>query len=203
MEPKNEMLKDRLDISTPVQFLKGVGPVKAKAFARLGVNTVGDLLEYFPRDWVFAPTPVKINQIQPEENVTIMGLVESIDFNTYRKTPIFEAMVADKTGLCRLVWFHGGYLRNKITPGLAVIATGKVSIYKHQLQMTNPKFLIFDEKTTEPDKFFSGGVYPASAQLSSMQIKKIINPLLNNIDTLINEYFELQSLKKMGFINRV
>jgi ATP-dependent DNA helicase RecG len=112
-------------------------------------------------------------------------------------------MVADKTGLCRLVWFHGGYLRNKITPGLAVIATGKVSIYKHQLQMTNPKFLIFDEKTTEPDKFFSGGVYPASAQLSSMQIKKIINPLLNNIDTLINEYFELQSLKKMGFINRV
>ncbi|MHC4131182.1 MAG: ATP-dependent DNA helicase RecG [Planctomycetota bacterium] len=202
MEPKNEMLKDGLDISTPVQFLKGVGPAKAKAFAAMGVNTVGDLLEYFPRDWVFAPIPVKINQLQADENFTIIGLVESIDYHTFHKTPIFEAMVEDNTGVCRLVWFHGGYLRNKITPGLAIMATGKISEYKHQLQMTNPKFMICDQKTTEPDKFFSGGVYPASAALSSMQIKKIIHPLLNRIDTLVDEFFETPTMKKNGFINR-
>lgn len=39
------------DLSMPVQFVKGVGPRKAKAFAKLGVETLGDLLEYFPRDW--------------------------------------------------------------------------------------------------------------------------------------------------------
>jgi ATP-dependent DNA helicase RecG len=202
MTDKKEKPQDTLDLSMSVQFLKGVGPAKAKAFAGLGVNTVGNLLEYFPRDWVFAPTPVKINQIQADENITIIGLVESIDFNSYRKTPIFEAMVADNTGVCRVVWFHGGYLRNKITPGMAIMATGKVSAYKHQLQMTNPKFLVIDENTTEPDKFFSGGVYPASSQLTRMQIKKIIRPLLNSIDTLVDEFFEPSTIKKIGFINR-
>ncbi|MHC4807848.1 MAG: hypothetical protein ACYTBX_16530, partial [Planctomycetota bacterium] len=81
-----------LDISMPVQFLKGVGPARAKVFAQLGVQTVGDLLEYFPRDWVFAPEAVKINEIRPNDNVTIIGLVESTDFQSYRRSPTFEAV---------------------------------------------------------------------------------------------------------------
>ena len=39
-----------IKLSMPVQFLKGVGPARAEIFAKLGVVTVGDLLEYFPRD---------------------------------------------------------------------------------------------------------------------------------------------------------
>ena len=50
----------------PVQYLKGVGPARAGTFAQLGVHTVGDLLEYYPRDWNFAPELVKINQMQPD-----------------------------------------------------------------------------------------------------------------------------------------
>jgi len=42
-----------LRLDTPVQYIKGVGPVKAEEFARLGVHTIGDLLEYYPRDWIF------------------------------------------------------------------------------------------------------------------------------------------------------
>ena len=190
------------DLSMPVQYLKGVGPGRAKIFAGLGVETVSDLLEYFPRDWVFAPEPIKINQIQPDDNVTIIGLVESIDFQRYRKNPTFEAMVADKTGVCRIIWFHGGYLRNKLKPGQAIIATGKVSVYKHQIQMTNPKFLIVDERTTEPTKFFSGGVYPATAKLSKGQIKKIICPVLDNIETIVDEFYEPAFLKNMTLISR-
>jgi ATP-dependent DNA helicase RecG len=41
----------RFEVSMPVQYLKGVGPGRAKVFAGLGVETVGDLLEYYPRDW--------------------------------------------------------------------------------------------------------------------------------------------------------
>ena len=71
----------QFDISMPVQFLKGVGPARAGVFAQLGVETVGDLLEYFPRDWEFAPEPMKINQAKPDRAVTIVGLVESIDWS--------------------------------------------------------------------------------------------------------------------------
>ena len=202
MAKKNEKPQSKLNLSTPVQFLKGVGPERARSFAQLGVRTVEDLLEYFPRDWGFAPSVIKINQIQPDQKVTIVGLIESTDYQSYRRPPIFEAIIADNTGVCRIVWFHGGFLKNQLKPGQVIMASGKTALYKHHLQLTNPKFLILDEKTTEPDKYFSGGIYHASANLSSRQIKKIIRPALDNLDELVDEFYNDGFLKKTNLIKR-
>ncbi len=188
----------------PVQFLKGVGPARAQVFAKLGVVTVGDLLEYFPRDWVFAPEPKKINQLETGETAAIVGLVESTDFQNYRRPAIFEAMVSDETGICRIIWFNGGYLRDQLRPGQAIMVWGKAGEYKHQLQLTNPKFRIIEAATKKgPDPFFfNGGVYPASGGLSSMQIKKIIRPVLDNLGGLVGEFYEDEFLKKAELIKR-
>jgi len=190
------------NLSMPVQYLKGVGPARAKSFAQLGVHTAGDLLEYFPRDWIFAPKAIKISQMRPDQTATIIGLVESTDYQSYRKPPIFEAVLSDDTGVCRIVWFHGGFLREQLKPGQAIIASGKAGLYKHQLQMTNPKFLVVDEETSRPDEHFSGGVYPASANLSSRQIKKIIRPVLDNLEKIAREFYDDGFLKKAGIIGR-
>ncbi|MHC4497607.1 MAG: ATP-dependent DNA helicase RecG [Planctomycetota bacterium] len=189
-------------LSMPVQYLKGVGPARAKVFAQLGVQTVGDLLEYFPRDWVFARRAIKINRIRPDQTTTIVGLVESTDYQSFRRQPTFEAMLSDETGVCRIVWFHGGFLRNQLRPGQVIMASGKVGVYKHQLQMTNPKFLVLDKQSPRPDEYFGGGVYPASARLSSMQIKRIIRPVLDNIDELVDEFYDEKFLKRNNLINR-
>ena len=192
---------NKLDLAMPVQYLKGVGPARAEIFAKLGVQTVGDLLEYFPRDWVFAPNPVKISQIKVDEVVTIIGLVESTDYQAWRRPQIFEISLADDTGVCRVLWFHGGFLKGQIKAGQMLIATGKVSEYKHQMQLTNPKFAAVDEKTVSAEHF-SGGVYPASENLSSGQIKKIIRPVLENLDGLINEFYDKNFLKEFRLISR-
>jgi ATP-dependent DNA helicase RecG len=192
----------------PVQYLKGVGPARAAVFEKMGVQSVEELLEYYPRDWDFAPEPVKIGQLKDGQTATIIGLVESTDYQAYRKPQIFEAMVADDTGICRIIWFHGGYLRDSIRPGQAVLAWGKVGEYKHKLQLTNPKFRVIDEgalKETNPAELaehFSGGVYSASGGLSSGQIKKIIRPVLENIDGLIGEFYEDDFRKKTELIER-
>jgi len=191
-----------ITISTPVQFLKGVGPARAAVFEKLGVRTVADLLEYFPRDWVFAPEAIKIGQMKPQEEATIIGLIESIDFRQHRRPPVFEAIVSDETGVCRIVWFNGGYLRNQIQLGQFILASGKAAIYKHQLQMTNPKFMVLDEEQTEPQRQFSGGVYSASGKLSSRQIKQIILPVLDRLDALVDEFHEEGCLKEIGLIGR-
>jgi len=191
-----------LDSSMPVRYLKGVGPARAMAFAQLGVETVGELLEYFPRDWVFAPHTIKINQIKQGQSVTVVGLVESVDYQSYRQPPIFEALIADDTGVCRIVWFHGGYLRNQLKAGQIIMASGKVALYKHQLQLTNPKFLVLDRKSLEPGEYFGGGVYHASARLSSMQIKRIIRPLLDNLPEVVTEFYDNGFLKKTNLVSR-
>jgi len=188
----------RLELSMPVQYLKGVGPARARAFAQLGVHTVGDLLEYFPRDWNFAPQVTKIGQIRPGQVATIIGLVESVDYQSYRQKPLFEAIISDETGVCRIVWFHGGYLRSKLKPGQLISASGKVDLYKHQLQMTNPKFTLAQVGV----EYFSGGVYPASSQLSSSQIKRIIQPLLDNLAEFISEFYDRDFLEEANLIER-
>jgi len=71
--------RDEITPLTSVQYLKGVGPARAAVFAKLGIHTAGDLLEYFPRDWVFAPDRMRIAQMKPNEPGTVAGLVESID----------------------------------------------------------------------------------------------------------------------------
>ena len=197
-----EKTQNRFTLTMPVQYLKGVGPARAKTFTQLGVETVADLLEYFPRDWVFAPEPIKINRIQPDREVTIVGQVESTDYQTFRRPAMFEAMIADDTGICRIVWFHGGFLRNQLKPGQVIMASGKAALYKHQLQMTNPKFMILNEKSSRPDEYFSGGVYPASSKLSSRQIKRIIRPLLDNLDELVDEFYDEKFLRQTNLINR-
>jgi ATP-dependent DNA helicase RecG len=191
-----------LSATTPVQYVKGVGPARAEIFAQLGVHTVGDLLEYYPRDWIFAPEPVKIGRLAPNETATIIGLIESTDYQDYRRTPIFEAMVADETGVCRLTWFNGGYLRSQLQVGQMLMASGKVTVYKHQIQLVNPKFLILDEKHAEQTQYFSGGVYPATARLTSRQIKRIIVPLLDKVEEIDGQLYGPEHLKKSRLIGR-
>jgi ATP-dependent DNA helicase RecG len=194
--------QNRLALSMPVRYLKGVGPARAKTFAQLGVETVGDLLEYFPRDWNFVPEPTKIAQILPGEDTAVIGLVESTDYQDYRRQPIFEAIISDDTGVCRIIWFHGGYLRKQLEPGQVIIASGKATLYKHQLQLTNPKFVLLDEAHPRSAEYFSGGVYPACKGLSSRQIKKIIGRVREAADKLVPEFYGKSFLKKANLISR-
>ncbi len=182
--------------------MKGVGPARAETFGKLGVETVGDLLEYYPRDWVFAGQPKKINLLEKGETATVIGLVESTEYQPYRKPPVFEAMVSDDTGICQVIWFYGGYLRDKLQPGQIMIALGKVGKYRHQMQLINPKFRVIESDTADAAEYFSGGVYPAGEGISSTQIKKIIRPALDNLGNLVGEFYDEDFLKKTELINR-
>ena len=201
-QPTKQNSQNKLSFSMPVQFLKGVGPARARFCAQLGVETVGDLLEYFPRDWLFAPEQIKISRMRPDQVATIVGLVESVDYQTFRRQPIFEVELSDETAVCRIIWFHGGYLRGQLKPGQVIMVSGKVTLYKRQLQMTNPKFLVLDKRSTKPGEYFGGGVYPAGAGLSSMQIKRVIRPVLDNLDAMVDEFYNVRFRRQSNLIKR-
>ncbi|MCD6175868.1 MAG: hypothetical protein J7K65_08920, partial [Planctomycetes bacterium] len=163
---------NQITLETATQFVKGVGPSRAKGFSELGVETVGDLLEYYPRDWVFLPEVSKIGELCPDREACLVGVVEQTDYQPYRKVPVFEITLADETGFIRVVWFRGRYLVNQLEPGQMLLVHGKVAKYKYQLQLTNPKFIVLKEDQPQGPEAFSGPVYPASAKLPSWQIKK-------------------------------
>ncbi len=171
-------------------------------FAELGVETVGDLLEYYPRDWNFAPEAVKIGDMRDGDAVSVVGLVESTDLRSYRRPAIFEVMLSDDTGVCRVIWFHGGYLQTQLKVGQVIIVSGKVGKYKHQLQFTNPKFVVLEDEGARPEDDFGGGVYPATGRLSSRQIKRIIRPVLDELDALVDELYTDEFRRQAELVSR-
>ncbi|MHC5116878.1 MAG: ATP-dependent DNA helicase RecG [Planctomycetota bacterium] len=193
---------NQITLETPIQFIKGVGPARAKSFAELGVETVSDLLEYYPRDWEFLPEMVKIADAHPNQTACLVGIVEQTDWQPYRKVPIFEITLADDTGYIRIVWFRGRYLMNQLEPGQTLLVHGKVAKYKHHLQLSNPKFIILKEDQPRGPESFSGPVYPASANLPSWQIKKIMRSHLAEFASLTPELFDDALLKKNELMPR-
>jgi len=187
----------------PVRYIKGVGPVRAAAFEKLGVRTVSDLLEYYPRDWVFVPPCTTIDKLSPGQSATISGLIESVDYQAFRRIPLMEVIVADQTGRCRLVWFHGGFLRGRFEPGQSIVVTGRVEPYRGQIQMVNPRFVLADKADlAETAELLSGPVYPASAELPNHVIRRTIHQALDQVGHTIEEFFDSQFLQDNDLIGR-
>src|SRR5262249_13181338 len=117
VEPAPEKVRP-LPLSTPVEQLPGVGPTRAKHLADLGVNTLGELLEYFPRTYQYESEEKAINQLDAGPIQTARGKVVAVDYIPVRPRPRFEATLDDGTGILACVWFNGAYLRRTIHPGI-------------------------------------------------------------------------------------
>src|SRR3954463_10651480 len=100
-------------LSRPIEDLHGVGPARAKALKALGLNTLGDLLEYFPRDYQFESSELNIRQLVAEQIQTVRGTVVACDYVAARGRPRFEATIDDGSGKLALVFFHSAYLRKQ------------------------------------------------------------------------------------------
>ena len=191
-----------IEPQTEIKFLKGVGPARAAIFEKLGVLNATDLLEYYPRDWKFLPEPVQIGQVKKGDDVTVVGMVESLDFLQYKRPPRLEVYINDGSGCCRVVWFNGQYWARELMPGVRISVTGKVQEYKHQLQIVNPQVKVLEIEQNVSAEDLSGPIYPASANLSSAQIRRIIKPALKGLLENIPEFFTEEFLKHEILIPR-
>src|SRR4051812_35866092 len=97
-------------LSRPVDELEGVGPATAKRLKALGVRTLGDLIEYFPRDYQHEFSERSVAQLTDGEIQTARGEVVAVNYVPYPRAR-FEATIDDGTEKCGLVFFNQGYLR--------------------------------------------------------------------------------------------
>lgn len=116
---------------TPIRYVRGLGPVKAKELTKIGINTVGDLLEYQPLHYIF-PGGVTIAEAK-EGHVMIKGTIGRIcrDYNEN-----VRAQIGDNTGVCQIVWYNAQYVCDQLHIGMTVTFWGK---YKGEV-LQQPKW---------------------------------------------------------------
>ena len=194
----------RLELDTPVQFVRKVGPKRAEQLAELGIKTVEDLLMYFPRRFDLRRQAQPITSLTGEEDsVTVAGQVASTNYRAYGRRPFFECQLHGQDAWLTLKWFHGGYLRNKIKEGMTLAVSGKVSSYRGRIQLINPSFqVIHDPAGANLDADELLPVYPAGARLTSGHIALVMKQVLSEAKRLIPKWFPADYLARRGLMAR-
>jgi ATP-dependent DNA helicase RecG len=131
-----------LELTTPVQYVKGIGPKLAEILATKGIATVGDLLNYLPFRYEDRLNPRGIAELRPGEMATVIGEVRNSGLFRTRKMPIFQLTVGQGRSRLKCLWFHGTYLQDKFKPGQLIALYGKVEQDQRsgEFQIIQPQF---------------------------------------------------------------
>ncbi|MDQ6670982.1 MAG: ATP-dependent DNA helicase RecG [Chloroflexota bacterium] len=163
-----------VSLSTPIQGLKGIGPVRARLYTRLGILTVQDLLFHFPvRHQAFPPAvPIADLFFLPEGSV--LGTLERIEVeNLPRGLKRLKATINDHSGTVYAVWLRHGVARLGVQPGDPIGLSGKLVQVGRQLTFENPEY----ERAGGPPLHTRGlvPVHPLTAGLNDRELRNRIH----------------------------
>ena len=179
-----------LHLNTSVKYLKGVGPRRAEALARLGIRTVGDLLYHVPHRYLDATTVTPLGKVHVGEEVTCVGRVVSTGvLPTRRGLRVFRAVLRDETGGGPLecAWPGQPFLERQIRSGQLLLVTGPVRYY-HGRQLVPREFVILaDEGEAGPERGLVLPVYPATEGLTHRQIRGLVHQHLDALLALVDD----------------
>ena len=136
-----------LELSTPVQYIKGVGPRVAEVLAGKGIRTLQDLIHYLPFRYEDRLNPRGIAELRPGETASVIAEVRTSGLFRTRRMPIFQMTAGQGRARLKCLWFHGTYLRDRFKPGQMVALYGKVEEDQRsgELQIVQPQFEILGD----------------------------------------------------------
>ena len=165
-----------VDLETPVQFLKGIGPRRAEMLAAHGIRTIGGLLEHLPFRYEDRSRFRSIASLRAEEWVLIRGRVSSIGGNEGLRGgfSIVEMLVRDEHGSIRVKFFNQPYLRRLYTAGTRLALYGQVKQDSYSggaLVLMNPECEILED---DDDKsLHSGRIVPVYRKLGDLRTRTL------------------------------
>ena len=199
----SEALQNSNSLDTPIQFIKGVGPKRAKVLESLNIFTIKDLLYYFPRKYLDRTSLSTIGSISEGDEVNLVGRVKSVNLRRMKKGNFVTANVADHTGSIRLMWFNAAdYIHQSLKVGDLLTVHGKVAAYKGSPQIVHPEYDKLNANEISLTTGFIIPVYPLTddlkkSGLDNRNLRKIIYLALESVDS-IDDHFDKDLRKKFN-----
>ncbi|MPZ18606.1 MAG: ATP-dependent DNA helicase RecG [Luteitalea sp.] len=137
----------KLSLSTSVEVLTGVGPRRVAELARVGIVTLDDFLLRFPLRYEDRSRLVPLAQLEAGRTSTVAGTIARCGLRPTRRPgfTIFEAVIHDRSGRARALWFNQRFLRDVLRRGQQVVLYGKVESTPSGTQLTNPDYEVLAE----------------------------------------------------------
>jgi ATP-dependent DNA helicase RecG len=184
----------RPDLSTPLQYIRGIGTARARALASRGIHTVLDLLFHVPHRYEDRSNVRKIRELQPGEMATVVVRVTSLHTKSLRRgSRLVEVIFHDDSGGSLVgKWFHGNWVTEAFHPGMQLALFGKVELesYSRSLSMLHPEHEVLDDELDTGSEDASAQslhtgrivpVYSSIGKMGSRVLRGLIYSLLESL----------------------
>ncbi len=186
-----------------VQYLKSVGPVRARALARLGVETVGDLLCHYPRNYFDRSTVTPISQLRVGREATVEGEVLTAgERKSRRGGSVLTVTVQDRTGVVFCVWFNQPFLQKQFRSGMRVMCSGAVQSHAGRMQLVHPDFELL---AGGAEKLHTGRLvpqYPLTQGIGQHWLRRLIHAGLADLASRLPETLPGELRRRRGLCGR-
>ena len=173
-----------MKLTTPLEQIKGVGPKTAQALAAAGLKTISDALDFLPRAYDDYSTAVNIADLQPGK-VTVKARCESVSTRIVRRgLRITTAVLADKSGKVKAVWFNQPYRETQLKSDAEFIFSGQFGMQYNRYQINNPSVELAKEiaKTAAEN---NSGIQPVYKSIKNLR-PKTVQDLMKNIRPIMD-----------------
>ena len=195
-------------LTEPLQYLKGIGPRRAAMLlAELNLRTVGELLAYYPRDYIDRSKMVEIYRVgrtEDDEPETIQGkVVNHTSSPTAKGRRVGKISIYDGTGVAVLVNFGRriGIMKSLLPVDTEVVVSGKFSRRYNEIQATDYEFELFEEDNLIHTNRIVPK-YPLTAKLTAKMLRTWMRTALDEYEQQIPEILPLELRKRQGLIDR-
>ncbi|MCE5208863.1 MAG: ATP-dependent DNA helicase RecG [Chloroflexi bacterium] len=197
---RNDLIYSKM-LLAPVTSITGVGESIAGKLAKLGITTIKDLLDYYPRRYDDFSNFLPINHLEFGKEVTAIGTIKSIASRPTKNPHITltEAILTDGTGFLRLSWFNQPYLENVIKPDVQIVVSGKVDRYLGRLSLNNPEWEKLEKEQLHTNRIVP--VYALTADLKQRSLRNIIYKTVNYWASRVTDYLPASICESAGLMD--
>jgi ATP-dependent DNA helicase RecG len=171
-----------MDAAQQVTTIKGVGSELAKKLAVLGVKTIHELIEFFPRRYEDYSAVTPIARLRPGP-VTIQAVIKQVSGRYVRRgMHITEAVASDDNGSVRLVWFNQPYRAASLHAAQPYYISGQYELSHQRFAIMNPSIELVSSFPVNTARILP--VYRETKGLTSKQTRRVVREVVPVIGQL-------------------